>query len=245
MDIPQIITSTFESDFDIFTLTYKWETSDVYSYYLKKNISNETIRKSLSSIVDYKQMNGFHTNIITKININDLWVYKSSSWKAIKYTKDSFFSLHRDIFDKIYDIGTIVIIPPKSICNYTGGELNLYFNEKEFITVIADDIMWMYCIFDYNVYHEVLPVLSGERIIFKNNIILKNYGATNYNRTIDKLFDIVKPIDMTDIKIPKPYDDIYEYRHDYIDKICTGCGLKDGTEDIDIDVDIEMCRVYK
>lgn len=253
IDTPKIIISTFKTECDIHSFDFKWESSEVYSHELKLNISDEKIRKSFSSTINLKYFDIFNDSVLKNIILENTHKYKSL-WKVLKYTKESFFTLHRDKFDHLNDIATIVIIPPKSVCDYTGGELNLYINSKDFKTVIADDVDWTYCIFDYNVYHEVMPILSGERIVFKNNIIT-NLNKSTYERSIDQLFNITEePIDMTNVKIPKPYDNdvnIYEYVHNYIDNICSVCNYKNGdiydycdSCDSDSLINMELCKVY-
>ena len=155
---------------------------------LVSNVINETVRKSkvLSNISicldndSYRyyaySADAFNTLIKTILPPNFKYanyrepydsVYNTENhWDMLVYDKNDFFAKHTDGRISVRHYCTLVLIPPKKLNNYTGGELVLYDgNEKEIIT--ADQNNWLLVGFPINVEHECLKILSGSRVIFK------------------------------------------------------------------------------
>lgn len=58
--------------------------------------------------------------------------------------------------------GTLIILPPKSVCQYEGGELEFGCS-----TFTAHETFWTYVVIPFGVKHRVSRVSSGKRIVFK------------------------------------------------------------------------------
>lgn len=96
-------------------------------------------------------------------------------WEAIRYQTDGFFARHIDGQKDPSHYGTAIILPPTnynlfkmeltSEPAYTGGELVI-----EDTAITADESKWKIVIFTIDTPHELKPVLSGERIIFKTEM---------------------------------------------------------------------------
>jgi hypothetical protein len=96
-------------------------------------------------------------------------------WEAIRYLSGGFFARHIDGQEDSSHYGTAIILPPTNYNVikgevtteplYTGGELLL--GETE---ITADESQWKIVLFSIDTPHELKPVLSGERIIFKSKL---------------------------------------------------------------------------
>lgn len=96
-------------------------------------------------------------------------------WEAIQYLSGGFFARHTDGQEDNSHYGTAIILPPThyNVLKgeltaepvYTGGELILDDTE-----VTADESKWKIVLFTIDTPHELKPVLSGERIIFKSKL---------------------------------------------------------------------------
>jgi hypothetical protein len=82
------------------------------------------------------------------------------------YEPGDHFTKHTDGKTSQYHMATLLLLPPKKINNYTGGELVLYDGAKK-VTMTADAKDWLLVGFPLNVEHECMPITSGTRIIFK------------------------------------------------------------------------------
>jgi len=96
-------------------------------------------------------------------------------WEAVRYLSGGFFARHIDGQENSSHYGTAIILPPThyNIIKgelttepvYTGGELVLDNTE-----ITADESEWKIVLFTIDTPHELKPVLSGERIIFKSKL---------------------------------------------------------------------------
>lgn len=154
--------------------------------FFDNNLNNHIIQNfiGIKTPTDY-QNNITYSNITWNDNNHNMRIFE-----IIKYQKNDFFSSHIDAKENSSHIGTIIIIPPKSMFNHQGGELILQTNEKEII-INADDTKWFCLVFDINIKHKLNKILSGQRIIFKSKIYFKqpkdlwfqNELNNNYNHT--------------------------------------------------------------
>lgn len=156
------------------------------------------IRKS-SSINNIIIENSFwekYNELFSQVGINNNSICEKFSLH--EYKVGDYFKPHKDSKKNINDIGTFLLIPPKFISNHTGGILQIknediytnkckkmiYDTERSIekkskkinselpkIEISADDIFWKIVVFGFNVEHEVTPILSGNRFVFKSNIV--------------------------------------------------------------------------
>lgn len=93
-------------------------------------------------------------------------------WDFIKYTKGCFFKKHSDGQSSRGHIGNLLLIPPMCICPHIGGELVIYDNDRILSTISAHKTNWTCVAIAMKTPHEVLPVISGTRYVFKKKICI-------------------------------------------------------------------------
>jgi hypothetical protein len=150
----------------------------------KQNVINENMRKSkiISDIV-INLINSEDDEIIKfnesvklilpeKYSIAEYEIpysgYSSvNRWDMLVYDKNDFFIKHTDgkLSDRHY--ATLLLLPPKKINNFTGGDLIIY-SINEPVTINADLNNWQLIMFPIDIYHECTKILTGRRIIFKS-----------------------------------------------------------------------------
>ena len=177
-----------------------WDESKVGNNKLGINKSNTNIRSSkiaqekanviietseLNNIIDDILMDEKFTLSNSKSNITWFDENTMREFDIIKYEQGDFFDSHIDGKSEIDHIGTILLLPPKSIFNYIGGELILIIDSNK-ITINSDPINWTCVVFDINVSHKVSKILGGTRIIFKSKL----YKNLNNNKFWYKKSDI-------------------------------------------------------
>lgn len=86
--------------------------------------------------------------------------------KVLKYLPGCFFKLHTDTRKGLNHHLTVLIFPP--VKNYEGGELILHTNDGS-VNITADPSEWTLVMFRPDVPHEVTPVTSGVRYVFKTD----------------------------------------------------------------------------
>jgi hypothetical protein len=127
------------------------------------------------------------------------------NYDLIKYESgDHFNQFHYDTF-RDNNVATILIFPPKSMCeSYTGGDLVFKINEEEyrvepskFNDIYGDKFICV--IFGY-VLHKCEPILDGIRYVIKSNIKSKLPDILS-DITKFKLNDIQQNIDNDDFII--------------------------------------------
>jgi hypothetical protein len=104
------------------------------------------------------------------------WVICPSRFLLLKYDIGGFFKKHCDHCQGIREsngkkfkhVATILIIPPMFLHEHTGGELNLFLDNKT--ETISATNEWTIIIFKLGIVHEVLPLTSGIRYVFKGEI---------------------------------------------------------------------------
>lgn len=148
-------------------------------------------------------------------------------WEAIRYPTGGFFAKHIDGQEDKNHYGTAIILPPthydllKGELNktpvYTGGELIL---EDSIIT--ADKSLWKIVLLTIDTPHELKPVLSGERIIFKTKLkytINMKYlmDAKIYNQPAESNFkNLIHDIDTKINSLKKEILELEEERESII-----------------------------
>jgi len=71
-----------------------------------------------------------------------------------KFTKGDWFGKHNDVRDnRLYAVGVLLND------NFTGGDFKLYNPNK----IILDKVIGNTYLFDVRIYHEIIPILEGER----------------------------------------------------------------------------------
>jgi hypothetical protein len=85
--------------------------------------------------------------------------------KTLIYAEGGFFASHTDGSVNSSHVGTLVILPPKSLSPYEGGEL--YVNDN---SSTSDETEWTFVYIKLNQSHRVDRVVSGLRVAFKYNV---------------------------------------------------------------------------
>tara|TARA_Y100001970_G_C14104397_1_gene787275 strand:+ start:244 stop:885 length:642 start_codon:yes stop_codon:yes gene_type:complete len=100
-------------------------------------------------------------------------------WTNIKYLPGHFFKRHVDrpvSDDRAQE--TALLLLPKKVSSYEGGELIVYNDFDEQVKEItADEDNYLLVIFNSRLFHEVKPVISGVRTVYKTTIDLPDVGA--------------------------------------------------------------------
>ena len=70
--------------------------------------------------------------ILSNSKSNITWLNENTmrTWDILKYDTGDYFNFHTDGKSEINHVGTILLLPPKSIFNYSGGELVLLSDNK-------------------------------------------------------------------------------------------------------------------
>ena len=116
---------------------------------------------------------------------------ESNNWDMLVYEKGDFFACHTDGKENDLHLATILLLPPKSINNYKGGELIVYDgNNNKIITAHETD--WTVIGLPINIGHESKPVIEGKKIIFKTKFQINKedfefYKDTQYKFNLDEL----------------------------------------------------------
>lgn len=134
-----------------------------------------------------KYLHGARYNLFEPDDKSSLSVLEEK-WDLLIYESGGFFSKHTDSkkFDNHY--GTILLLPPKSLNNYKGGELILFDGSVEHI-IEPNPVKWKLVGFPVNVYHELRPVISGRRLVFKNKLLIPEYIYNLYRSDTNHRID--------------------------------------------------------
>jgi hypothetical protein len=137
-----------------------------------KMVQDLSIRNSFT--YDKMKLDVDMNEIINILNVvPDIYCTKIIYDKVLVYTQNMFFSKHKDHNENNYHIGTLLIMPPKSLIDFKGGELVMY-DEKESdknpIKWIHDNNNWTMVYLNLGIYHSVEKILSGTRIAFKYKV---------------------------------------------------------------------------
>jgi hypothetical protein len=183
-----------------------------------------------------------HANNIRKrklfdaeVNFND-----HSKIRILKYEKGGMFKAHHDHKTDENHIGTLVLLAPKSLSNYEGGDLIInkkirvaqsderketnrdYENNEEIIEITSDEEYWISVGFPLETQHEVTKVTKGVRISITIPIIVTN-KCGNYDSGEDEYeIDTIKVPYIRNLT-PRPVNnyhysglvDTYTYDYDY------------------------------
>ena len=163
---------------EFYTSLDDWKQSTVGTGARKKDIVKTTIRNSkMTTTREF----GIYSDIDECVKSSVPEQYKTNSvnisdvWTILKYEKGDFFKKHKDGVSQKEHVSTILAIPPKSICEHSGGELVIYKDDNTGdieCEIHADQNEWTIVCMNVNISHEVKPVLSGIRYVFKNKIIV-------------------------------------------------------------------------
>jgi hypothetical protein len=196
----------------------KWIDSTVGNSKTGENTVEKNIRNSFKGespvIITFKYSENKHKISLDKLFPEFKFEYKYDfnsdgeyiRWEAIRYLQEGFFVRHIDGQKDASHYATAIILPPinynlfkmelSSEPAYTGGELIIGDTE-----IRADESRWSIVIFSIDTPHELKPVLSGERIIFKSEMyytVDMKYlmNAKIYNQPVESNFkDLIYNID--------------------------------------------------
>lgn len=217
----------------------EWEKSKITMYdphlqlphYEIYNYSHRESYSAKAQLINIDEI----TNVIAKKMNKKYDNIKLINFKKIKYIEKSFFSTHVDNKQTPHTIATVLFID--GCQKFSGGDLILgyknYNAENVNIQLYVD--CWNCIIFNIDVPHCVLPIISGERIVYKatielydninmpiNKFIENNYMEKHiinfimnkqYEKLINKYnIDIIKDF----CKNYKKYNEIYEILNDKI-----------------------------
>lgn len=93
------------------------------------------------------------------------------SWKLLKYETGGKFKCHVDGVKNERHLGTIILLPPKSLSKFEGGELVLYKGEEKII-VESDKLNWIFVFIPINTKHEITEITSGIRFSFVKSFVI-------------------------------------------------------------------------
>jgi hypothetical protein len=156
-----------------------WEISSV-------SIQN-TDKLPIGNVVnsEYRNSQSAKTELINIVEITNMVAKKINKskdeidlveFKQIKYTRDSFFSLHSDNIKSNNYVATVLFIDGSQ--HFTGSDLFLgdtsQYSHSDVVKISLHKNKWNCIIFDLEVPHSVSKLLSGERIVYKATIKLKD-----------------------------------------------------------------------
>jgi hypothetical protein len=108
-------------------------------------------------------------------------------WKVHKYEKGGFFIPHTDTQINQDHIGTLVLIPPKTYSEYSGGKLVLYNMENPDMVdmeIEQPEEGWVCVFIRIGQKHEITEVLEGTRYSFTSPYFITNITKLNMKNTI-------------------------------------------------------------
>lgn len=215
--------------------TIQWKKSSIG--FKKSNVQDKSIRNSQYATQAYpSRMNSFKTspfnhsgftfeynndnfndieNFYKKYNMSyydnfimDNHIIMKTEWKLLKYNVGGKFNCHVDGVQNEKHLGTMILLPPKSLSEYEGGELVLYKDEQEII-VNSDEMNWTFVFIPTNMKHEIKEVTKGIRFSFVKPFILHD---SIYYLMLNKPFHS-EIIDIDKIKKHKVDTQIQELKH--------------------------------
>jgi len=162
---------------------------------LGQNIINKEIRSCQELPVNlFVKKNIFFKKFAEFLEEPDTenFFFITKNYDLLKYEEGDFFKEHQDTRYNKNHIGTILIYPPKKLFNYEGGELYL---PKENVLIEAFENNWSMVLLHINTLHEVKPIISGTRYVFKQSfliednvrILLENKLCENIELSIEKI----------------------------------------------------------
>lgn len=217
----------------------KWIDSTVGNSKTGENTIEKNIRNSFKGespvIITFKYSEKKHRISLDKFFPQFKFEYKYDfnsdgdyiRWEAIRYLSEGFFARHIDGQKDSNHFGTAIILPPThynlfkmeltSEPVYTGGQLVIEDTE-----ITADESKWKIVVFTIDTPHELKPILSGERIIFKTEM---NYTldmkylmeAKIYNQPVGSNFkELIHDIDTKINKLKKEILELEEERESIV-----------------------------
>jgi len=177
-----------------------WKISSIGDIKTGENIIDTNIRNSFYSedYIRIKYSDFVYNNVIRDILDIDIdcnleLKYNNTGyyleWKMLKYEKNGFFKKHKDGKKNDLHFATALLLPPKVINSYQGGELVLYDNNNETI-ITPDEKEWKLVVFGLDVEHELKEVLEGTRYVLKTELEFDYstkllFESKTYNEKID------------------------------------------------------------
>lgn len=160
------------------------------SYSCTQNIGLSNLKISEENQKEIKKVLPIHIrefDFISECQWDERENYKK--WTLHKYLKGSKFSKHVDGSSSPLHYGTLLLLPPKDLYHFEGGNLIFYDEDKKYI-IKHDQSRWKLVFFPINVLHEVEEVTNGTRYVLKTKLILPNIfrnilSCKEYNQSID------------------------------------------------------------
>lgn len=114
---------------------------------------------------------GRNKNFLSCSKSNITWFDENTIriWDILKFNTNDFFDFQYENQSELNHIGTILIIPPKSIFNYACGDIILACDNVECI-FNSHENLWTCLVFDINVKYKITRVLNDKFIVFKSKL---------------------------------------------------------------------------
>jgi rubrerythrin len=190
-----------------------FEKSEVGYYHHQPKKVEEAVRTSKSCDVNnlflfdgetkHDPKTSLHERIVdlAPLNFRDCIVplSKYSGCKAVQYLKGGFFKKHKDSIKSVTHFATVLVLIPSRLSPHTGGTLRVWDEEEkihEFNTETMEQVTVV--MFHPSLFHEVLPITSGTRVVFKYDMsynknlfylasapVLANVDTKKVQETID------------------------------------------------------------
>lgn len=142
--------------------------------------------RELEKIKDeFSKINEFYGNSIQDNDFDSI-LY---NWKLLKYEEGGKFDEHIDGIKNERHMGTMILLPPKKLSNYKGGELVLFDDDKK-IEISNDENKWIFVYIPTNMKHKVNQVLEGTRFSYTKEFIIKEKYYNLMNSIIINDFDV-------------------------------------------------------
>lgn len=94
-----------------------------------------------------------------------------NNWDMMVYDEGDFFAKHTDGRANDTHYCTLLLLPPKKINRYTGGDLIIYDGPVQSV-IRPHSTDWTLIGLPLNVPHECTPIQSGRRIVFKTKFVI-------------------------------------------------------------------------
>ncbi len=166
--------------------------SYTYTYRTNKRVINfneqlkQILWKRIDNYVDtFIEIKGKHPTILTTYFTDGIWQKDdlNTNFRLCKYNPTNFFKKHVDegyhpVTKNHRSLKTCMVYLNS---DFEGGETVFYFNEKYSYSLKAD--LGTCLIFNQNILHEGMPVLSGLKYFIRTDILYKKIASTQ-NETL-------------------------------------------------------------
>jgi hypothetical protein len=113
---------------------------------------------------------------------------RDNQWEIYRYETNGRFMQHRDRKVKapkegLTHVAMELLLPPKSLCMYRGGNLVVYEDEDawQHPMITADEKKWTHIILPLGIFHEVWSVCSNFRISCSKEVFVEKVEGMSYS----------------------------------------------------------------